>query len=53
MTPTPQHVRTQPPTKPAGDPTKLVKLLAAQIVAEHFATRAAANTAPPNTGKKS
>lgn len=52
MTPSPQHIRNQPPTKPAGDATALVKLLAAQIVAEHFATRTAANTEPAKTGGK-
>ena len=46
MNPSQQHAPNQPPTKPAGDATALVKLLAAQIVAEHFAVRAANDTKP-------
>ena len=38
----PRH--TTPPTdRPAGDATALIKLLAAQLVAEHFAARASSN----------
>ena len=46
MNRTPQQASKQASTKPAGNATALIKLLAAQIVAEHFAARAANDTQP-------
>jgi len=46
MNRTPQQASKQAPMKPAGNATALIKLLAAQIVAEHFAARAANDTQP-------